>query len=55
VHVYRTGSDVTVLNDHLEVPGLGFLSVNAFVLHAREPTGRSAALGHSGQPVGPRA
>jgi glyoxylase-like metal-dependent hydrolase (beta-lactamase superfamily II) len=37
MHTYRVGDDVTVLNDHLEVPGLGFLPVNAFVLHAREP------------------
>lgn len=25
------------MNDHLEVPGIGFLPVNAFVLHAAEP------------------
>jgi glyoxylase-like metal-dependent hydrolase (beta-lactamase superfamily II) len=37
MRTYRVGKDVTVLNDHLEVPGLGFLPVNAFVLHAREP------------------
>jgi hypothetical protein len=28
---------VTVLNDHLEVPGLAFLRVNAVLLHALEP------------------
>lgn len=33
----RITDDVTVLNDHLEVPGIGFLPVNAFVLHSREP------------------
>ncbi len=37
MRTFRVGEDVTVLNDHLEVPGLGFLPVNAFVLHAREP------------------
>ncbi len=37
MQTYRVGSDVTVLNDHLEVPGIGFLPVNAFVLHASEP------------------
>ncbi|MFV0129371.1 MBL fold metallo-hydrolase [Streptomyces sp. HMX112] len=34
---HRPGRDVTVLNDHLPVPGTGFLTVNAFVLHAAEP------------------
>lgn len=35
--LHRLGRDVTVLNDHLPVPGIGFLPVNAFVLHAAEP------------------
>ncbi len=34
---FRVGDDITVINDNLEVPGLGFLPINAFVLHAREP------------------
>jgi flavorubredoxin len=46
MQVHRTG-DVTVLNDYVEVPGLGFLPVNAFVLHAEQPvvidTGLSTA------------
>jgi glyoxylase-like metal-dependent hydrolase (beta-lactamase superfamily II) len=37
MRAYRSGPHVTVLNDHLEVPGLGFLPVNAFVLHAAQP------------------
>jgi hypothetical protein len=37
MQTHRIGSDVTVLNDHMEVPGLGFLDVNSFVLHAAEP------------------
>src|SRR5919201_4716442 len=37
MHIFRPHQDVTVLNDHLEVPGLGFLPINAFVLHAAEP------------------
>jgi glyoxylase-like metal-dependent hydrolase (beta-lactamase superfamily II) len=37
MRTFRFGDDVTVFNDQLEVPGLGFLPVNAFVLHAREP------------------
>jgi hypothetical protein len=37
MNIHRIGSDVTVLNDQLEVPGIGFLPINAFVLHAAEP------------------
>jgi hypothetical protein len=35
--IHRIGADVTVLNDQVEVPGIGFLPVNAFVLHAAQP------------------
>jgi hypothetical protein len=35
--VNRLGRDISVLADQLEVPGIGFLAVNAFVLHASEP------------------
>ena len=45
MNTHRIGEDVTVLNDHLEVPGLGFLPVNAFVLHAREPVVIDTGLG----------
>lgn len=37
MNIFPAGPDVTVLNDHQEVPGLGYVPVNAFVLHAREP------------------
>lgn len=37
MHSYRSGEHVTVLNDQIEVPGIGFLPVNAFVLHAQQP------------------
>ena len=37
MYIHRTQHDVTVLNDVHEVPGLGYLPVNAFVLHAQEP------------------
>jgi hypothetical protein len=37
MHCYRSGEHVTVLNDQIEVPGIGFLPVNAFVLHAQQP------------------
>ncbi len=45
MNTFRVGQDVTVLNDFLEVPGLGFLPVNAFVLHAREPVVVDTGLG----------
>jgi hypothetical protein len=34
---HRIGTDVTVLSDHAEVPGIGFLPVNTFVVHAEQP------------------
>ncbi len=37
MNTFRAGADVTVFADPMEVPGLGFLPVNAFVLHAKEP------------------
>lgn len=37
MHTHRTDQDVTVLNDMSEIPGLGFLPVNAFVVHAEQP------------------
>lgn len=45
MHAYRIGRDVTVLNDQVEVPGLGFLPVNAFVLHAAQPVVIDTGLG----------
>ncbi len=37
MQIHRTDADVTVLNDMAEIPGLGFLPVNAFVIHAEQP------------------
>jgi glyoxylase-like metal-dependent hydrolase (beta-lactamase superfamily II) len=37
VDINRIGREIDVLSDQLEVPGIGFLPVNAFVLHAAEP------------------
>ena len=37
MHINRVGPDISVLSDQLEVPGIGFLPVNAFVLQAAEP------------------
>ncbi len=45
MNIFRSGPDVTVLNDHLEVPGIGFLPINAFVVHAQEPVVVDTGLG----------
>ena len=45
MHTYHTHYDVSVVSDHLEVPGLGFLPVNAFVLHAAQPVVVDTGLG----------
>jgi hypothetical protein len=45
MNTIRVSKDVTVLNDYLEVPGLGFLPVNAFVLHAEQPLVVDTGLG----------
>lgn len=37
MHINRIDPDITILADHLEVPGIGHLAVNAFVVHASEP------------------
>ena len=34
---HRVGTDVSVLSDYAEVPGIGCLPVNTFVLHAEQP------------------
>ncbi|MDT9690769.1 MBL fold metallo-hydrolase [Streptomyces sp. P9(2023)] len=35
--IHKVGSDTTVLADSLEVPGVGHIPVNAYVLTAKEP------------------
>jgi len=45
MHAYRTRPDVTVLSDYVEVPGIGFLPVNAFVIHAAQPVVIDTGLG----------
>jgi hypothetical protein len=37
METHSISPDVTVLSDHAEVPGIGFLPVNSFVLHAEQP------------------
>src|SRR5437763_2619369 len=49
MHTYRACQDVSVLGDHLEVPGLGFLPVNAFVIHAAQPVVVDTGLGLAGR------
>jgi len=45
MHIHRPAPDVSVLADQLEVPGIGHLPVNAFVLHAAEPVVVDTGLG----------
>jgi hypothetical protein len=45
MHTYRAHPDVSVLGDYLQVPGLGFLPVNAFVIHAAQPVVVDTGLG----------
>ncbi|GAA4874221.1 MBL fold metallo-hydrolase [Kitasatospora terrestris] len=45
MNIHRIGRDTSVLGDCLEVPGLGFLPVNAFVLQAAEPVVVDTGLG----------
>jgi hypothetical protein len=37
VDINHIGREISVLSDQQEVPGIGFIPVNAFVLHAAEP------------------
>ncbi|WP_158845533.1 MBL fold metallo-hydrolase [Saccharothrix deserti] len=37
MNINRVRRDISVIADQLEVPGIGFLPVNAFVLHASQP------------------
>ncbi|MFI6145535.1 MBL fold metallo-hydrolase [Streptomyces sp. NPDC051109] len=41
----KIAPDITVLGDSLEVPGIGFVPINAYVLHAREPVVVDTGLG----------
>jgi hypothetical protein len=45
MHTYRARPDVSVLADYLEVPGIGFVPVNAFVIHAAQPVVVDTGLG----------
>ena len=42
---HRISPEITVLSDHMQVPGIGFLAVNTFVLHAEQPVVVDTGLG----------
>ncbi len=46
MHITSSAADVTSLVDCAQIPGLGFLPINAFVLHAEQPV-----LVDTGQPA----
>lgn len=48
MHVSNPAPDVIALSDSAEIPGLGFLPVNAFVLHAAQPVLIDSGLPASG-------
>jgi len=45
MRTFRPHPDVTVFNDQLEVPGIGHLPINAYVLHAEQPVVVDTGLG----------
>ena len=45
MQIHRADTDVTVLADTAEIPGLGFLPVNSFVIHAQQPVVVDTGLG----------
>jgi glyoxylase-like metal-dependent hydrolase (beta-lactamase superfamily II) len=49
VDIHRIQPDITVLNDLMPAPGIGFLPVNAFVVHAAEPVVVDTGLGLPGR------
>ena len=42
---HKIAPDVTVLSDTAEIPGLGFLPINSFVIHAEQPVVVDSGLG----------
>jgi hypothetical protein len=45
MRIHKISPDITVLSDHHEVPTIGYIPVNSFVLHAREPVVIDTGLG----------
>jgi hypothetical protein len=37
VLTHRITSDVTLFSDSIQIPGIGYLPVNTFVLHSTQP------------------
>lgn len=46
---HRITPEITVLGDSAEVPGIGFLAVNSFVLHAEQPVVVDTGLSNPGK------
>jgi glyoxylase-like metal-dependent hydrolase (beta-lactamase superfamily II) len=51
VHLHRIGRDISVFSDPVEAPGIGFLPINSFVLHAAEPVVVDAGLSLPGRGI----
>jgi glyoxylase-like metal-dependent hydrolase (beta-lactamase superfamily II) len=49
MYIHRIGREISVLGDQLEAPGIGFVPMNAFVLHAAEPVVVDTGLGLPGR------
>jgi len=45
MRIHQISPDITVLSDHHEVPAIGYIPVNSFILHAREPVVIDTGLG----------
>ena len=45
MQTHRVNSDITVINDYLPVPTIGFVAVNACVLHSEQPVVVDTGLG----------
>lgn len=51
VRIHKVGREISVFSDPVEVPGIGYLPVNAFVLHAAEPVVVDAGLSLPGRGI----
>jgi Metallo-beta-lactamase superfamily len=49
MNIHQISPDVTVMSDYAEVPGIGYLPVNAFVLHAEQPVVVDTGLSNPGK------
>jgi Metallo-beta-lactamase superfamily len=49
MNIHQISPDVTVMSDYAEVPGVGFLPVNTFVVHAQQPVVVDTGLSNPGK------